>query len=163
MRSCDGSTAFKRLLFDTSAKFSAVLQYAGNTHFVQLLRKKLNRRGSYWTDCHPARRTHCHLPMHPRHCQLLHCEVLSGSRPQPLQFQSLLLGEEGLGRKLEASTTEALPAQSSMHIRQRPRFALRSGFTAKCGVGQADAPLEVYEHWGGGAYRCYQGFRSYRV
>ena len=28
--------------------------------------------------------------MHPRHCQLLHCEVLSGSRPQPLHFQSLL-------------------------------------------------------------------------
>ena len=28
--------------------------------------------------------------MHPRHCQLLHREVLSGSRPQPLHVQSLL-------------------------------------------------------------------------
>ena len=37
MRSCDGSTAFKRLLFDTSAKFSAVLRYVGNTHLVQAL------------------------------------------------------------------------------------------------------------------------------
>ena len=41
------------------------------------------------------------------------------------------LGEEGLGRKLEASTTEAFPAQPNMHIRQRLRLCTQKRLHSK--------------------------------
>ena len=59
----------------------------------------------------------------PVHCKK-HLAINGGS-------SICTLGEEGLGRKLEASSSEAFPAQPNMHIRQRLRFCTQKRLHSK--------------------------------